>query len=147
MSASDTFDSTDKFIARLKALRSDRRRKKLDRRNKGRRRSLTDAQRREILQKTDGHCHICGGRIEGKWEADHVFSHALGGEHHVDNFLPAHRTCNNYRWFYGKEEFQWILKLGVWLRTKIEQDSPIGREAAGSFLAKDRKRHERRKQK
>ncbi len=146
MSAFDTFESADKFISRLKSLRSDRRRAKLDRRSKGVRRSLTAAERKEILQKTGGHCHLCGGRIEGEWQADHVFSHALGGKHHIDNFLPAHSTCNKYRWFYSPEEFQWILKLGVWLRTEIEQGSDVGREAAGIFIANDKKRHARRKQ-
>lgn len=147
MSASDTFESADRFISRLKALRSDRRRRKLDRRNKGARRPLTAAERKEILQKTSGHCHICGGLIEGRWQADHVFSHALGGKHEVDNFLPAHPTCNKYRWFFGPEEVQWILKLGVWLRTEIERDSPIGHEAADIFVANGLKRHARRKQK
>lgn len=32
----------------------------------------------------------------------------------ADNFLPAHSTCNNYRWDYLAEEFELILKLGVW---------------------------------
>ena len=146
MSASDTFESADKFIARLKSLRKDRCRKKLARRNKVNRRSLTAAERQEILQKTGGYCHLCGGLIEGKWQADHVFSHALGGKHHVNNFLPAHSTCNKYRWFYGPEEFQWVLKLGGWLRTEIERGSNVGCEVAGIFIAKDQKRHARRKQ-
>ncbi len=78
--------------------------------------------------------------IDGKWEADHVFSHALGGQHSLDNYLPAHPICNNYRWFYGTEEFQWILKLGVWLRTQIENQTAVGEIAAAAFWVHERAR-------
>jgi 5-methylcytosine-specific restriction endonuclease McrA len=82
--------------------------------------------------------------IEGRWEADHVFSHSLGGQNAADNYLPAHTICNNYRWFYGTEEFQWILKLGVWLRTQIEKETKLGRLAAEAFCSRDRLRAGRR---
>ena len=36
---------------------------------------LSAAERREILAKTAGRCHICGGAIEGAWQADHVLAH------------------------------------------------------------------------
>jgi hypothetical protein len=40
--------------------------------------------------------------------------------------LPAHSTCNNYRWDYLPEEFQYILKLGVWASTQmIAPESPL----------------------
>ena len=29
----------------------------------------------------------------------------------MHNYLAAHAICNNYRWNYGAEEFQLILKL------------------------------------
>ena len=67
------------------------------------------------------------------WQADHVLAHATGGEHSVDNYLPAHSTCNHYRWYYDAEEFQWILKLGVWMRTQIENETITGREAGEKF--------------
>ncbi len=66
-----------------------------------------------------------------------MFSHSLGGRHEADNYLPAHSICNNYRWFYGTEEFQWILKLGVWLRTQIEKETVLGRLAAKAFCTYD----------
>jgi len=31
----------------------------------------------------------------GPWEADHVYSHCLGGQHTISNYLPAHPICNN----------------------------------------------------
>jgi hypothetical protein len=37
---------------------------------------LTKSDREKILAKTDKKCHICGGEITGKWDADHVLSHS-----------------------------------------------------------------------
>ena len=54
-------------------------------------------------------------------------AHSVGGSNSFENYLPAHRTCNNYRWDYLPEEFQLILKLGVWARTQIEQGTRVGR--------------------
>ncbi len=109
------------------------------------RQSLLAAERSAIFTKTGGRCHICGGTIHGAWQADHVFSHSGGGGHAADNYLPAHALCNNYRWDYTSEEFQHILKLGVWLRTQIERKTPLGLRAAKSFLASETVRESRRK--
>jgi len=133
MSASDTFASFEEFISRIQTLRKQRRTKKLTLRGKVSRKSPAKSKKAPILQKTGGRCHICGGVIDGKWQADHVLAHALGGEHAPDNYLPAHPICNKYRWFYGMEEFQWILKLGVWLRTEIERETDCGKLAAKQF--------------
>ena len=74
---------------------------------RGSRASLTAAERRQVLAKT-------AGKVEGNaWQADHVMANSAGGVHDVDNYLPAHSLCNNYRWHYLPEEFQYILKLGV----------------------------------
>ena len=144
MSASDIFLTSEEFAERLRVLREIRRKQKLALRDKVIRQPLSKAERLAIFEKTGGRCHICGGVIDGDWEADHVFSHSLGGQHSVDNYLPAHAICNNYRWFYGTEEFQWILKLGVWLRTQIEKQTTVGRIAAEQFCAHDRIRANRR---
>ena len=117
-----------------------------DRNERGRRIALRASQRKEVLAKTGGRCHICGGIIEeNDWQADHVLAHSAGGKHSVDNYLPAHTLCNNYRWHYDAEEFQWILKLGVWLRTQIERETPLGRSAGQVFCNYDHKRAQRRK--
>lgn len=139
------FESDSSFSAHLHSLRQQRRDRKLELGGRVSRKGLTLAERDQVFIKTGGRCHICGGRIEGAWEADHVFSHSLGGEHAVGNYLPAHPVCNNYRWFYGAEEFQWILKLGVWLRTQIERQTPLGRIAAKAFCSHERTRISRRK--
>lgn len=80
-----------------------------------------------------------------KWQADHVLAHSGGGGHSLQNYLPAHAVCNNYRWDYGPQEFQAILKLGVWLRTQIERGTKIGALAGESFVKHERIRVGRRR--
>ena len=109
------------------------------------RQPLSVADRRAVLEKTGGRCHICGGTISGAWQADHVFAHSGGGHHAADNYLPAHALCNNYRWDYSAEEFQQILKLGVWVRTEIDRKTSLGMQVAGRFLAHEIRREARRK--
>jgi len=110
-----------------------------------RRARLTAAERAAILCKTGGKCHICGGGISGPWNADHVLAHSAGGEHAAANYLPAHGTCNNYRWDYLPEEFELILKLGVWARTQVERGTAVGRAIEKKFSAYEVARHGRRK--
>lgn len=107
---------------------------------------LSRAKRKEVFQKTGGRCHICGGEINSDdWQADHVLAHSTGGVHDVANYLPAHSLCNNYRWHYGTDEFQWILKLGVWLRPQIETKTSAGKAAGEKFVAYEQRRGRRRK--
>jgi 5-methylcytosine-specific restriction endonuclease McrA len=133
------------FAEVLRELRLARRRRKVAlRATVSPRRSLSTTERREVIRKTGGRCHICGGTIEGDWQADHVFSHSAGGAHAADNYLPAHPLCNNYRWDYSADEFQAILKLGVWMRNEIEHKSPLGLKVAERYLAKENSRINRR---
>ncbi len=111
------------------------------------RKALSSEEREIILKKTDRKCHLCGGAIDGYWEADHVLAHSSGGENSVDNYLPAHRTCNNYRWNYLPEEFQEILRMGVWLRTQIEKQTSIGKSAGETFIRHEKRRIARRRPK
>ena len=108
--------------------------------------ALNAGERRQVLAKTSGRCHICGGAIKGKaWQADHVMAHSAGGIHGVDNYLPAHSLCNNYRWDYLSEEFQTILKLGVWVRTQIERGTAVGNDVASAFSSHEVRRVKRRR--
>lgn len=147
--ANTLFLDAQEFAAHLRTLRQERLKQKLESTPHGRKRqSLTPTQRSVVLAKTAGRCHICGGGIGGEWETDHVLAHAQGGEHTEDNFLPAHAICNRARWFYGTEEFQWILKLGVWLRTQIEEESEsLALELAERFIRHEKRRNARRKTK
>lgn len=108
----------DQLASHLKALHKERSKVR------GQKRSSPKGKVRDaILQKTDAHCHICGGDLsrDKTWAADHVVPHILNGSDLVKNYLPACRACNGLRWFYSPEEIQWILKLGVWFRTRIEE--------------------------
>jgi 5-methylcytosine-specific restriction endonuclease McrA len=107
--------------------------------------SLTAAERVQVLAKTAGRCHICGGKVEEeRWQADHVIAHSAGGAHEVDNYLPAHSICNSYRWAYLPEEFQYILKLGVWARAQIERGTTLGNNVARAFAGHETRRVKRR---
>jgi len=143
--ADKTFANVDDFAKYLGKLHARRRKGRLRAKRKakkqkakislGRRRALTKTQRTEILEKTDGRCHICGGTIEGdNWHADHILAHIKGGEHSVDNYLAADSVCNRSRWFYEAEEFQWILKLGIFMRSQIARKTRIGRDAGEKFV-------------
>jgi hypothetical protein len=147
MSADDVFSDVSAFaveLRRLHAIRKDR--VKSSRTTRPPRIALTRADRGKVLTKTGERCHVCGGTIDqDDWQADHVLAHSNGGLHSVSNYLPAHSICNNYRWHYGSEEFQWILKLGVWLRTQVEKGTPIGDVAGAKFVEHDRRRASRRR--
>ncbi|AGX86755.1 HNH endonuclease [Candidatus Symbiobacter mobilis] len=145
MREADTiFPDVPEFSAHLRILREVRLANKVTNENK--RKKLTKKQRNIILEKTGGRCHICGGPIDGIWVAGHVFAHTYGGEHTLDNYLPAHRICNAAKWFYGTEELQWILKFGVYFRTQLEEiGNPDAISLAKCFLEHEKRRESRRK--
>jgi len=147
--ADDVFADVAALAQRLDHLRRTKRlEKEAQRSRREARRFPNRSDRVAILAKAGRRCHLCGGTVDGDdWVADHVLAHSVGGDCRAENFLPAHRLCNQYRWDHGGEEFQWILKFGVWLRTQIEKQTIIGREAAGAFLAHERSRANRRKRK
>jgi 5-methylcytosine-specific restriction endonuclease McrA len=147
VAADKSFSDVTDFAQELRDLRIQRRnRVHSGRATRARRRPLTSAERNEVLQKTAGRCHICGGEIkDNAWEADHVIAHSTGGIHWVHNYLPAHSTCNNYRWNYDTEEFQWILKLGVWIRTEIANEKRDALAVGQRFCDHHRNRAARRK--
>ncbi len=106
---------------------------------KGRKRSsLTQAQRENILAKTNCRCHVCGIDLAlHEFQADHVKTHSSGGEHSENNYLPSCPTCNKYRWHFASEELQIILKLGVWAKGKLLDDSELGLQIANEFVKHD----------
>jgi 5-methylcytosine-specific restriction endonuclease McrA len=98
------------------------------------------------LNKTGKRCHICGGKIKKneKWQADHVFPHIHGGKHSHENYLPSHSLCNRGRWHYSAEEFQWIIKLGAWTRTLIENNQ-LDVTLIEKFIKKEQRKISRQK--
>ena len=137
--------SGSELRSELRALHEARRARQAERLGRGRR-TLTPIERDAVLSKSGRHCHICGGGIgaDEAWQADHVVAQSAGGADAVENYLPAHAVCNNYRWDYSPEEFQIILKLGVWIRTHIERATRLGMGAAAAFEAYDSRRTRRR---
>jgi len=134
------------FSERVLKMRLERRRlKKLHLEKPRLRQQLSALDRQAILAVTGGRCHICGGDLTGGWEADHVRAHSTGGAHARDNFLAAHAVCNNYRWNYTPDEFQQILKLGVWVRNQIEKKTSLGLQTAEKFVKHETRRDGRRR--
>ena len=119
------------------------------RQTRQKRKTLTKGERAQVLEKTAGRCHLCGGRIprNGKWHADHVLAYSSGGRHSVDNYLAAHRLCNKYRWDYSAEQFQWILKVGVWAVSEMRRKTPIGSQMGERYTKHELSRENRRKRK
>jgi hypothetical protein len=110
------------------------------------RKALGSSARTVVFKKTAGRCHICGGRVKGtKWDADHVYAHSAGGKHSIDNYLPAHRLCNTYSWDLSAEEFQWVLKIGVWARKHMEQDSAFAKDIRQRYHKHEVSRKKRQK--
>lgn len=143
MSKIQFYKNLERFQNELTRMHRLRKEKKVSRKREHR---LSREQRKQVLDKTDSRCHICGIELDiTGFECDHIKSFTSGGTNDINNFLPACRTCNNYRWHYLPEEFQWILKLGVWARTEIERDSRIGNQTGIQFLRKENKRESRKK--
>jgi hypothetical protein len=136
--------SAESLRCHLAALRQEREQRKTAT-GKRARRNLAVKDREVVLSKTGGRCHICGGEVRDAWQADHILSHSGGGQGDRDNYLAAHALCNNYRWDYLPEEFQVILKLGVWARTLVEKDTILGKQIAEAFAKHERRRVGRRK--
>ena len=136
-----------KLRERLRALRQSRRDRQATARLSPRRRQvLKRADRETVMQKTAGRCHICGGQVTtSDWQADHVLAHSGGGHHSIENYLPAHSLCNNYRWDYDAEEFQFVLKIGVWARREMERPTPLGDTMLSRFAGYERNRESRRR--
>ena len=134
----------DKFRQHLSVLRRKRERRKA-RTIRAPRQRLNAKDRRQILKKTGSRCHICGGKIDGKWQADHVLAYSGGGRSTHENYLPSHSLCNNYRWDYLPEEFQLILKIGVWARTQIERGTVLGNQICDRFASYEQSRLNRQR--
>jgi hypothetical protein len=98
-----------------------------------------------VIGSTQGRRSDSGERQDSKWQADHVLAHSSGGGHARDNYLAAHSLCNNYRWDYSAEEFQWILKIGVWARYEMEGGGRLGKEILKRFFDYECSREKRRK--
>ena len=142
-----TLVSQPQLARRFETLHQERHRRVVDgRETRPKRKTLTKDERVQVLEKTAGRCHLCGGPISsnGKWHADHVLAHASGGRHSIDNYLPAHKLCNKYRWDYSAEQVQWILKVGVWAVSEMRRETPIGSKMGVRYAEHEKRRILRR---
>ena len=91
MPADQVFSDVGAFATVLRELRAQRRGRVISgRKERVLRTMLTRAERGEVLGKTGGRCHICGGTINANdWQADHILAHSTGGKHLVDWPAPG----------------------------------------------------------
>ena len=102
---------------------------------------MTDKQKREIYDKTKGHCHFCGDPVvfekrgfpkgqdlTGYWELDHVIQKHKGGSKDAKNCLAACTKCNRLRWMRTGDELRDLLFLGLIATDEVnEPASATGR--------------------
>ena len=108
------------------------------------RRSLSAQLRRQILAKTAGRCHVCGGDAGFGWQADHVIPHQHGGSCTADNALAICVECNRLRWSYQPDVLRAIIRLGVYAKREIRHDTPLGRQLV-TLMAKRSQASSRRR--
>ena len=86
----------DDYSGYLRRLRLERRLSKaLRKAARPKRVQLSPGERKLILAKTGGRCHICGGDVGPLWHADHVFAFSKGGGEGAENFLAAHLDASH----------------------------------------------------
>ena len=102
-------------------------------------RPLSPAVRKRIRGKTGGRCHVCGGPLGPKWEADHIRPRARGGVDAEHNCLPACGVCNATRWHRSSKVIRRMLQLGMYLLPEIRRNSDLGKAALAHYKARRRK--------
>lgn len=79
--------------------------------------AFTKKTREEVHKKYNGHCAYCGKEITIKeMQIDHMYSKSSGVNYakvigkveleSMENYMPACRRCNNYKSWYGLEEWR-----------------------------------------
>ena len=117
---------------------------------------FTNAQLRQIFDRTSGHCHFCGDPVifekhwawdapdpTGAWEVDHIKQRAKGGAKDASNCLPACCLCNSLRWNRKGENLRELIFLGLIAKEQVKSNSEIGErilELKAKRLAANKKR-------
>lgn len=108
------------------------------------RKPLTPTQRRRVARKTGHRCHVCGGKLDGDWHADHVRPLYLEGECREDNFLPSCVHCNRMRWGYDPRRIKKILRMGVYMLDEVERRTTLGKAIERRYKSRLRTTKSRR---
>lgn len=103
-----------------------------------RRKTWTPSQRREVYNKTLGHCAYCGvGLRFDEMRLDHVVSLHNHGADEMDNLMPACQQCNYYKKGSNPEGFRRKLKRAFSKEKKGEYvqrlESKYGKDWNGVF--------------
>ena len=59
------------------------------------RKSMTPQRKAKVFAAHDGICHICGMKVRGDWDADHIIALENGGSDDDDNLAPACKSCHS----------------------------------------------------
>ena len=71
------------------------------------RKSISKATRKKVLDKYGGHCAYCGKELDLKsLRVDHLHPHHLGGADSIDNYMPACYKCNFYKSTLSPDKFR-----------------------------------------
>lgn len=121
-----------------------------------RRLRLSEADRRQVFAKTDGHCHFCGDRLvfekrgrwhqrgTGAWEADHVVQLGRDGVDTIGNYLPACTECNQLRWFHDGPSLRLIIRTGLVGKREMDRKTALGNALADAVATQELKNDSRR---
>lgn len=69
-----------------------------------------------------------------RWQADHVIPHILGGQATLDNYLPICKECNRLRWFHSPDVIRLIMRLGIYAKNEIRNQTGLGENLLGLLL-------------
>jgi 5-methylcytosine-specific restriction endonuclease McrA len=108
----------------------------------GTRKGVRSRDRHTIRAITGGRCHVCGGRVGRRWQADHVVAIKLGGDNGSKNFLPICKPCNRLRWHYSPRVLRMVLLIGVYAKDEILGDTRLGNQLLEMVVR--RARHQER---
>ena len=108
---------------------------------------LTAARRREAFERSNKHCHICGGWVTLEdCQIDHIWPVDDGGTNELDNLLPSHPVCNHLKWHNDPVTVQRMLFLGMLANSHGYIDlTPFGQNVRAQRAERLRENWQRRK--
>jgi hypothetical protein len=105
--------------------------------------------RKEVSEKTDGHCYSCGHKFQSLSEIwiEHIIPFSLGGSDEPQNLLPGCRICNYTRQNFTPHQIQRMLSIGSVLVREIDKETNLGSEVLDFLKSEDDRRAKKRKHK